>query len=106
MAQDHLPGRAACQGIALQADGHASGVAAEHQYRFSITNSGVGSDKPGGDFERIDPYARDVETSDAGAPGYITQPSFAFGPFRTPRWENFLLYQMHIGSFAGLNDGL
>jgi 1,4-alpha-glucan branching enzyme len=82
------------------------GVAAEHQYRFSITNSGVGPDNPGGIFDRIDPYARDVETSDAAAPGYITRPSFAFAPFRTPRWEDFLIYQMHIGSFAGLNDGL
>ena len=82
------------------------GAGREHQYRFSIDNNRQGPDNPGGVFERVDPYARDVETSDADAPGFITNPAFEFIPFQSPRFEDYLIYQLHIGSFAGLGDGL
>src|SRR5215212_50730 len=82
------------------------GVAEGHQYRFQITNSGVGENNSGGVFERIDPYTRDIESTDAAAPGYVVRPSFPSVPFQTPRWENFIIYQLHLGSAAGLNDGL
>jgi 1,4-alpha-glucan branching enzyme len=82
------------------------GAVLETQYRFSITNSGIGAFNPGGVFERVDPYVRDVESSDAAAPGFITAPAFAFTPFATPAFADFIIYQMHIGSFAGLNDDL
>jgi 1,4-alpha-glucan branching enzyme len=82
------------------------GAGREHQYRFSIVNNHQGPDNPGGAVERIDPYARDVETSDANAPGFITDPAFAFVPFRPPYFEDYLIYQLHLGSFAGLGDGL
>jgi len=32
-----------------------------------------------------------------------TEP-FAWAPFQTPRFENFIIYQFHIGSFAGRGD--
>ena len=82
------------------------GPVQEAQYRFSITNNGIGDLNPGGVFERVDPYARDVESSDAAAPGFITNPAFGFSPFTAPAFADFIIYQMHIGSFAGLNDGL
>jgi 1,4-alpha-glucan branching enzyme len=82
------------------------GAAGEHQYRFSITNNGLGAFNPGGLFERVDPYARDVETSDAASPGFIVDPGFSFASFQTPSFDAFIIYQFHIGSFAGLNDGL
>lgn len=82
------------------------GAGREHQYRFSIVNNHQGPDNPGGVFERVDPYTRDVETSDADAPGFITVPAFAFVPFQSPRFEDYLIYQLHVGSFAGLGDGL
>ncbi|HEX4448067.1 MAG TPA: alpha-amylase family glycosyl hydrolase [Polyangiaceae bacterium] len=81
-----------------------SAVAAGHQYRFSLTNSQVGPDNPGGIFERVDPYARDVESSDASAPGYVVAPAPPPSSFATPRFPNFIIYQCHVGSFAGLND--
>jgi 1,4-alpha-glucan branching enzyme len=83
-----------------------AGIDEGHQYRFRITNSGVGDNNPGGIFERIDPYTREVESAEASAPGYVVHPGFPFVSFRTPRWEDFIIYQLHIGSFAGLNDGL
>src|SRR5260370_1860847 len=82
------------------------GPVQEAQYRISITNSGIGDLNPGGVFERVDPYARDVESSDTDAPGFITNPAFGFTPFTTPAFADFIIYQMHIGSFAGLNDSL
>jgi len=83
-----------------------AGVAAGHRYRFRMTNVGGGGDNPGGDFEHVDPYARDVESSALSADGFVVDPSFAFRPFATPRFEDFIIYQLHVGSFAGLNDGV
>jgi 1,4-alpha-glucan branching enzyme len=79
-------------------------VAAGHQYRFSLTNDHVGPDNPGGVFERVDPYARDVESADAAAPAFVVAPAPPTAPFRAPWFENFIVYQCHIGSFVGLND--
>jgi 1,4-alpha-glucan branching enzyme len=79
-------------------------VAAGHQYRFLITNNGTGQYNPGGLYERIDPYARDVVSPDAASPAIVVDPAYAFAAFGTPRFEDFIIYQMHIGSFAGLND--
>jgi 1,4-alpha-glucan branching enzyme len=82
-------------------------VAADHQYRFSISNdSHLGPDNPGGVFERVDPYARDVESSDAAAPGYVVAVAPPATPFQTPSFETFIVYQLHIGSFAGLDDAI
>ena len=81
-----------------------SGVAAGHRYRFRMANSGVGAENPGGIFERPDPYARDVEHSGGSADAFVLDPVFAFAPFQTPRFENFIIYQLHVGSFRGRND--
>jgi 1,4-alpha-glucan branching enzyme len=80
------------------------GAVVGHRYRFRVTNSGVGPDNPGGLFEHVDPYARDVEHSGADADGFVVDPAFAFAPFETPRFEDFLIYQLHVGSFRGRND--
>jgi 1,4-alpha-glucan branching enzyme len=83
------------------------GVAAGHHYRFLVDNSGKGLDNPGGPFEHVDPYARDVENSSDKADGLVVDfKSFAFRNFTTPRFEDFLIYQLHVGSFAGLHDGI
>lgn len=81
-------------------------VSAGHRYRFRMTNSGIGSDNPGGEFEHVDPYARDVESSALSADGFVVNPHFHFRPFVTPRFEDFIIYQLHVGSFAGLNDNV
>src|SRR5438477_12242527 len=51
-----------------------TGVAPGHRYRFQITNSHSGPNNPGGLFDRIDPYARDIVNPDAASPAVIVDP--------------------------------
>ncbi len=58
---------------------------------------------------RTDARALQVEGSTGTARGYIVDPAlFTTGraPFTTPPFEDFLIYQLHVGSFTGRNDGL
>lgn len=83
------------------------GLAAGHEYRFNLRNDpSRGPDNPpeGGECERVDPRARSVRDSGYKAPGYLVDPRFAFGEFRTPHFEDFLIYQLQVGSFRGKND--
>src|SRR6266700_4776683 len=86
-----------------------SNVAAGHYYQFELVNRGGDTYNPGRlPFLRTDPCARQVTSSDPTLPALVVDPTpFAFvAPFRTPSFENFIIYQAHIGSFAGRNDGL
>lgn len=84
------------------------GVHAWQLYRFKIEH-------PGGDvIEQLDPAARDVLSSDLtrwdptkrnGSVVLGTDP-FPWVPFTTPRFEDFIIYQFHVGSFAGRGDHL
>jgi 1,4-alpha-glucan branching enzyme len=81
------------------------GVAAGDQYRFEVTNDPAkGPDNPGGLFEHVDPRARRVRDAGGDSPGYVVDPSFSFRPFKPPAPQDFLIYQMQIGSFRGKND--
>lgn len=57
---------------------------------------------------RADPCGRQVTSSDPKLPALVVDPSvFSFqAPFNTPQFQNFILYQAHVGSFAGKSDGL
>jgi 1,4-alpha-glucan branching enzyme len=86
--------------------GTVPGVRAWQLYRFKIERPG------GGVIERLDPAARDVLSSEltrsdpSSRNGSIvpgTDP-FLWAPFETPRFENFIIYEGHIGSFAGRGD--
>jgi 1,4-alpha-glucan branching enzyme len=81
-----------------------SGVKAGDYYRFQITNNGIPPNNPGGLFERIDPDARDIDNPDAASPAIVADPTFGFAAFVAPSLANCVIYQAHIGSFAGLND--
>jgi len=81
-------------------------VRAWQLYRFQIRLPG------GGVLQRLDPAARDVLSSDltrqdpssrngSVVPG--TEP-FPWVPFNTPRFHDFIIYQLHVGSFAGRGD--
>jgi len=85
-----------------------AGAVAGDRYQFAIQNRGGDQFDPGGaPIPRTDPCARQVVTSDTTTPALITDPDmYRFQqPFQTPQFQNFIVYQAHVGSFAGKNDG-
>jgi len=83
-----------------------SGVQAYQLYRFEINNPDAGI------MQRLDPAARDVISSELtradpscrnGSVVLGTDP-FPWVPFETPAFENLIVYQFHVGSFAGRGD--
>ncbi len=95
--------------------GFASGCAAGHRYKYVIHNPG-GSDNVAGWYWRLDPSARDSNHSFNGANGdekklaynasIIVDPTYRWAPFKSPAFKDYLIYQLHVGSFAGMNDGI
>ena len=84
-----------------------SGVTAGNYYQLEITNQGGPGDRynPGGVRSVTDPCARQVISSDPITPAIVVDPTtFTFTPFSTPKFENFIIYQTHVGSFAGRGD--
>jgi 1,4-alpha-glucan branching enzyme len=75
-------------------------------YQYLITNQGG----PGNDnsqvWTRADARALQVQSSDGASASYVIAPFNQSNrpAFQTPAFENFILYQMHVGSVAGLND--
>ncbi len=92
---------------ALQRDGDGSGgtwsadvpgAGPGDEYRFTVRTAV-------GDLSRMDPYARHV-TSSVGN-GIIYDPaSFDWGDdeFRMPSWDDLVIYEMHVGTFAASGD--
>ena len=61
--------------------------------------------------ERLDAAARDVLSSELTRTGDGRNASlvpdsgpYPWAPFDPPRFENFLIYQFHVGTFAGRGD--
>ena len=85
--------------------GTVPGIPAWKVYRFEIEN---GSRV----YQRLDPAARDVVSSEltradpSSRNGSIILDAdlLSWAQFDTPRFENFIIYQFHIGSFAGRHD--
>ncbi len=84
-----------------------AGVEAGRLYRFAITSDGELT-------QRLDPAARDVVNSaltrhdgdSNNAAIVVDNRPYPWVPFATPGFENFLIYQLHIGSFTGRHDHL
>jgi 1,4-alpha-glucan branching enzyme len=81
------------------------GVRARQLYRFRITTA------DGTVLERLDAAARDVISSELTRAGsgenasLVLEPGpHRWAPFDPPRFENFLIYQFHVGTFAGRGD--
>lgn len=76
------------------------------RYKYIIDNAGGPFNDASHPWERADARALQVENSGAAAAGYVLAPAsgYPYAPFTTPGFENFILYQMHVGSFVGLND--
>lgn len=73
-------------------------VEAGAEYKFTIRTAD-------GDLLRVDPYARHV-TSSIGN-GVVHDPaSFDWGDdeFRMPSWDDLVIYEMHVGTFAATED--
>ncbi len=83
--------------------GFIKGVKHGDSYRYIL------STKNGKILERIDPAARDTDHSGAHAAnnhGYVIDPAYGWDDFKTPDFSHLIMYQLHIGSFAGFNDGI
>lgn len=68
------------------------------EYRFTIRSSD-------GDLLRIDPYARHV-TDSVGNSVVYDPAAFDWGDdaFAMPTWDDLVIYEMHIGTFAATGD--
>lgn len=85
--------------------GFVPGVEAGRLYRIEIKHDGS-------TVQRLDAAARDVIHSQLtrhdptieNASIVVTNGSYNWAAFETPRFENFLIYQFHCGTFAGRND--
>jgi 1,4-alpha-glucan branching enzyme len=81
------------------------------KYQYVITNEGGPDNNNSQPWYRADARSLQVESSDPGAMSYVVDPDlFITGrnapAFATPAFEEFIIYQFHVGSFAGLNDGI
>jgi 1,4-alpha-glucan branching enzyme len=75
-------------------------VRAGQMYKYLITNQGQVLD-------RTDARALQVQSSSSASAGYVVGPFPADRqPFQTPAFQDFLIYQLHVGSYAGRNDGI
>src|SRR5262245_3083829 len=82
------------------------GIRPYQLYRFEIKRP------DGGILQRLDPAARDVYSSEltrddpSSRNGSIVvgNEPFMWAPFTTPRFADFIIYQFHVGSFAGRGD--
>jgi len=82
-------------------------ASAGDRYQYIITNKGGADNDNSQLWYRTDARALQVESSNAASQGYIVAPFPANRqPFQTPAFENFLIYQLHVGSYCGRNDGI
>ena len=82
-------------------------VTAGQRYKYLITNQGGPNNDNSQVWQRADARALQVESSSASAASYVVGPFPATRqPFQTPAFPDFLIYQLHVGSFSGRNDGI
>lgn len=68
------------------------------EYRFTIRT-------PHGDLSRLDPYARQVTNSVGNAVVYDPAAfDWTGDDFDTPTWDDMVIYELHVGTFAGGDD--
>lgn len=95
--------------------GFVPGCAAGHRYKYVIRNPG-GSNNTAGAYWRLDPRAKDSDHSFNGDNGnekklnynasIIVDPKYSWVPFTSPTFKDYIIYQLQVGSFAGMNDGI
>jgi 1,4-alpha-glucan branching enzyme len=102
--------------LAAERDGiwetEVAGVRAGDQYLFVIDNRGGDEYNPGErGLRRIDPWARATRQSAGNAivvdvAGELIASGLHDDPFVTPADAEWLVYQVHVGSFVGGGDGI
>ena len=86
-----------------------TGIAVGTKFQYVITNQGGPNNNNAQPWYRTDARAQQVESSASTSMGYVIDPSIFTSsrqPFVTPAFQDFLIYQLHVGSFAGRNDGI
>jgi 1,4-alpha-glucan branching enzyme len=74
------------------------GVEPGAEYRFTIRTAR-------GDQSRLDPYARQVTNSVGNAVVYDAAAfDWSGDDFHTPTWDDIVIYELHVGTFAGGPD--
>ena len=82
-------------------------VTAGQMYKYLITNKGGPDNDNSEVWQHTDARALQVQSSSASSAGYVVGPFPSTRvPFQTPAFQDFLIYQLHIGSYAGRNDGI
>lgn len=84
-------------------EGPVEGLAAGGRYEFMITRA------DGEVKRRMDPAARDTKDSDLGNienKSIVVDTSQPWSTFQTPPFDDLIIYQCHVGTFAGCHDGL
>lgn len=97
----HTQTRISGIGCASRAD--VAGALTGHLYQFAIQNRGGDQFDPGGlPLLSADPCARQAASSDPKLPCVISDSDlYTFSaPFQTPAFQNFVIYQAHVGSGA------
>ena len=79
-------------------------VLASQCYQFLIENKGGDATNPGGIVARVNAYARQVESAEDNAKGIVVDWQQEWSEFATPKFDDLIIYQAHVGSFAGLHD--
>lgn len=84
-------------------EGVIQGLAADGEYEFLITK--------GDDIvkHRMDPAARDTHDSDLGNRqnrSIVVDVHQPWSNFQTPPFDDLIIYQCHVGTFAGRHDGV
>jgi 1,4-alpha-glucan branching enzyme len=80
---------------------------ANDRYKFVITNRGGENNDDSQLWYRADARALQVESAAPEANSYIVPPFTSDrSVFTTPPFNESLIYQLHVGSFAGHNDGI
>lgn len=75
-------------------------MAAGSRYKYIFAEGGQ-------EHWRIDPAARDTLHSGINNPengAYVVNPAYDWPDWKTPAFSELIIYQVHVGSFAGRND--
>ncbi|MGA9060716.1 MAG: alpha-amylase family glycosyl hydrolase [Terracidiphilus sp.] len=77
------------------------------KYQYIVMNMGGPNNDNSQPWVRTDARALQVESSNAASMGYVVDPAVFVNSrttFTTPPFQDFLIYQLHVGSFSGRND--